>query len=72
MVFFLVGNDSSKFRINEAIFRFGADVRSSDDMQEAQLRLIRDGEAMTIESSLSLTDNENEELEVNDGIEDEL
>ncbi|RKS87023.1 condensin subunit MukE [Orbus hercynius] len=67
MVFFLIGNDSSKFRINEAIFRFGADVRSSDDMQEAQLRLIRDGEAMSVESALSLADSEdndvNEEIE---------
>ncbi|WVD62700.1 chromosome partition protein MukE [Orbus mooreae] len=62
MVFFIVGNDSSKFRINEAIFRFGADVRSSDDMQEAQLRLIRDGEAMSIESSLSLADVEDNDV----------
>lgn len=68
MVFFIVGNDSSKFRINEAIFRFGADVRSSDEMQEAQLRLIRDGEAMTIESSLSLADSE--ENEVNEDTEE--
>lgn len=67
MVFFIVGNDSSKFRINEAIFRFGADVRSSDDIQEAQLRLIRDGEAMTVESSLSLTD---QETNVDDEIEE--
>lgn len=62
MVFFVVGNDSSKFRINEAIFRFGADVRSSDDMQEAQLRLIRDGEAMAVESSLSLADSEDNDV----------
>lgn len=61
MVFFIIGNDSSKFRINESIFRFGADVRSSDDMQEAQLRLIRDGEAMTIELSSSLTDSDEDE-----------
>ncbi|XKM14020.1 chromosome partition protein MukE [Orbaceae bacterium ac157xtp] len=66
MVFFIIGNDSSKFRINEAIFRFGADVRSSDDMQEAQLRLIRDGEAMKIDSTLSLTDNEDESEQVNE------
>lgn len=71
MVFFIIGNDSSKFRINEAIFRFGADVRSSDEMQEAQLRLIRDGEAMTIESSLSLADGEeNEENDVNEETEE--
>ncbi|MEI8595891.1 chromosome partition protein MukE [Photobacterium sp. Hal280] len=38
--------DSGKFRISEAVFRFGADVRNSDDIREAQLRLIRDGEAI--------------------------
>ncbi|SEG28837.1 chromosome partition protein MukE [Vibrio hangzhouensis] len=38
--------DTDKFRISEAVFRFGADVRIGDDMREAQLRLIRDGEAV--------------------------
>ncbi|EHZ2742748.1 chromosome partition protein MukE [Vibrio vulnificus] len=38
--------DSGKFSISEAVFRFGADVRSGDDIREAQLRLIRDGEAV--------------------------
>jgi len=61
MVWFM-GADSSKFRITEAVFRFGADVRSGDDAREAQLRMIRDGEAMPIESALSLND-ENEEGE---------
>jgi chromosome partition protein MukE len=51
-----IGNDSTKFRIAEAVFRFGADVRSGDDPREAQLRMIRDGEAMPIENTLSLTD----------------
>ncbi len=50
MVWFM-GNDSSKFRIMESVFRFGADVRSGDDAREAQLRLIRDGEAMTLENA---------------------
>lgn len=63
MIFFIVGNDSSRFRINEAIFRFGADVRSSDDAQEAQLRLIRDGEAIKIDNGLSLEDDTPEEQE---------
>lgn len=40
-----IGEDG-KFRISEAVFRFGADVRVGDDMREAQLRLIRDGEAV--------------------------
>lgn len=38
--------ESGKFRISEAVFRFGADVRVGDDVREAQLRLIRDGEAV--------------------------
>jgi chromosome partition protein MukE len=55
MVYFM-GADSSKFRITEAVFRFGADVRSGDDAREAQLRMIRDGEAMPVDSALSLND----------------
>lgn len=60
MVFFIVGNDNSKFRINEAIFRFGADVRSSDNLQEAQLRMIQDGEAMLIDASLSSPESDDD------------
>ncbi len=59
MVYFM-GADSSKFRITEAVFRFGADVRGGDDVREAQLRMIRDGEAMPIENSLSLNDEADE------------
>ncbi|MGS0626365.1 MULTISPECIES: chromosome partition protein MukE [Photorhabdus] len=60
MVYFLP-NDNSKFTITEAVFRFGADVRSGDDPREVQLRMIRDGEAMPVEGSLSLNDSENDE-----------
>ncbi len=42
----LTVGDDEKFRISEAVFRFGADVRVGDDIREAQLRLIRDGEAV--------------------------
>ncbi|EEX36997.1 chromosome partition protein MukE [Vibrio metschnikovii] len=38
--------ETTKFRITEAVFRFGADVRIGDDLRQAQLRLIRDGEAV--------------------------
>ncbi|ELX7524117.1 chromosome partition protein MukE [Vibrio parahaemolyticus] len=38
--------ETGKFSISEAVFRFGADVRVGDDIHEAQLRLIRDGEAV--------------------------
>ncbi|MCU1098969.1 chromosome partition protein MukE [Glaesserella parasuis] len=37
--------NSKKFVISESVFRFGTDVRTGDDPREAQLRLIRDGEA---------------------------
>ncbi|ORM69247.1 chromosome partition protein MukE [Pantoea rwandensis] len=76
MVWFM-GNDSSKFRIMESVFRFGADVRSGDDAREAQLRLIRDGEAMTLENKAAANesddaDNENDvESDANDNAEDE-
>jgi chromosome partition protein MukE len=62
MVWFM-GNDSSKFRIIESVFRFGADVRSGDDAREAQLRMIRDGEAMPIEGGLALNDESDDEGE---------
>ena len=40
--------NSKKFVISESVFRFGADVRTGDDPREAQLRLIRDGEATNL------------------------
>lgn len=42
------------------MFRFGADVRSGDDPREAQRRLIRDGEAMSVENNLQLNDEPEE------------
>jgi chromosome partition protein MukE len=71
MIYFM-GNDSSKFRITEAVFRFGADVRSGDDPRDAQLRMIRDGEAMAVENSLSLHDETDVTMEnAADSAEDE-
>ncbi|MGF1910403.1 chromosome partition protein MukE [Vibrio kasasachensis] len=59
--------ETGKFRISEAVFRFGADVRVGDDVREAQLRLIRDGEAVvhTKEPSQGslLNDDEQQEQE---------
>ncbi|GJH42472.1 chromosome partition protein MukE [Pasteurella canis] len=64
--------NSGKFTISESVFRFGAEVRSGDDPREAQLRLIRDGEAATPES-LALERQANAESAVeNEEIEDEL
>ncbi|MCG7387583.1 chromosome partition protein MukE [Pantoea sp. ACRSB] len=68
MVWFM-GNDSSKFRITESVFRFGADVRSGDDPRDAQLRLIRDGEAMPLDSISSEPDDI--DSEANDSAEEE-
>lgn len=59
MVWFM-GNDNSKFRITESVFRFGADVRSGDDARDAQLRMIRDGEAMQLDGGLALNDENDE------------
>ncbi|TDQ59027.1 condensin subunit MukE [Mesocricetibacter intestinalis] len=42
--------NSGKFTISESVFRFGAEVRSGEEPLEAQLRLIRDGEAATPQS----------------------
>ena len=70
MVWFM-GNDSSKFRIMESVFRFGADVRSGDDVREAQLRMIREGEAMPTESARALQDDSEEDSNGSDNAENE-
>jgi len=44
-------------------------VRTGDDPREAQLRMIRDGEAMPIENNLQLND-ENEESQPDSGEEE--
>lgn len=46
-------NDNNKFRIMESVFRFGAEIRSGDDPREAQVRLIRQGEAQALDNSAS-------------------
>ncbi|MBY5943873.1 chromosome partition protein MukE [Photobacterium rosenbergii] len=59
--------ENGKFRISEAVFRFGADVRVGDDVREAQMRLIRDGEAVVVhqqepsQSSLLQSDDTQEQ-----------
>ncbi|OAT23082.1 chromosome partition protein MukE [Proteus myxofaciens] len=58
MISFLV-NDLQRFSITESVFRFGADVRSGDSPLDAQLRMIRDGEAVALDNeSISLNDDE--------------
>ncbi|HCH50803.1 MAG TPA: chromosome partition protein MukE [Proteus sp.] len=63
-------NDMQRFSITESVFRFGADVRSGDSPIEAQLRMIRDGEAMALESEPALSndddENEDEQLHANE------
>lgn len=70
-----VSADNSQFVIAESVFRFGADVRSGDDPREAQLRLIRDGEAQSLaedekHSRPEDQDDDNEESD-NDNATDE-
>ncbi|MEM8182016.1 chromosome partition protein MukE [Morganella morganii] len=70
-----VAADNSQFVIAESVFRFGADVRSGDDPREAQLRLIRDGEAQSLAEEEKYPrpedqDDDNEESE-NDNATDE-
>nr|WP_314740831.1 chromosome partition protein MukE [uncultured Haemophilus sp.] len=59
--------NSKKFVISVSVFRFGADVRAGDDYREAQLRLIRDGEATTptqaVDFESQITNSDTEELE---------
>lgn len=50
MIYTVGEPNSGKFTISESVFRFGAEVRAGDDPLEAQLRLIRDGEAATPQS----------------------
>lgn len=45
-------------------------MRSGDDPQQAQLRMIRDGEAMSLKDNLALKDNESNDSE-EDEAEDE-
>lgn len=63
---------SSKFTISEAVFRFGAEVRSGDDPLEAQLRLIRDGEAANPQSLQAEQNAIESAVENSDEIEDEF
>lgn len=70
--------ENGKFRISEAVFRFGADVRTGDDVREAQLRLIRDGEAVVVHqqepsqsSLLDATGEQEKEQAEHDGQEGE-
>lgn len=55
--------EEGKFKISEAVFRFGADVRVGDDVREAQRRLIRDGEAV-VEQKQSVTETMSEQNEL--------
>ena len=69
-----VGDQNSrKFVISEAVFRFGAEVRSGDDPREAQLRLIRDGEATTPEhlkqQAVGFDENMADDVETDDEVE---
>ncbi|HBO38604.1 MAG TPA: chromosome partition protein MukE [Pasteurellaceae bacterium] len=68
MIYTVGEQNSGKFTISEAVFRFGAEVRAGDDPREAQLRLIRDGEAANPQS---LQLDKESAVEKGDEIEDE-
>ena len=53
-----------KFRVNESVFRFGADVRSDEDPRAVQLRMIREGEAILHDDELPTSISSSESTEV--------
>ncbi len=55
-----------RFRVNEAVFRFGADVRGDEDPKAVLLRMIREGEAIVPDDEPPTGDG------VQDDVEDEL
>ncbi|MGL5226447.1 MAG: chromosome partition protein MukE, partial [Aeromonas sp.] len=73
----VLGN-SDKFRVNESVFRFAADVRSDEDPRAVQLRMIQEGEAILHDDETSSSeavldegaepDEEQLELEVADDL----
>ncbi len=71
MIYTVGEQHSGKFTISEAVFRFGAEVRAGDDPREAQLRLIRDGEAAT-PVSLQLEKSAVEKTEESDDVDEQL
>lgn len=52
-----------KFRVNESVFRFGADVRSDEDPRAVQLRMIREGEAILHDDELPTSEHQLDESE---------
>jgi len=60
---------SERFRVNEAVFRFGADVRGDEDPREVQLRMIREGEAILHDDELPTSEHLLDEAE--DELDDE-
>lgn len=54
--------EQGKFHISESVFRFGAEVRSGDDPHEAQLRLVRSGEAMLEDQQIDQQNERNDEI----------
>ena len=75
MIYTVGEPNSGKFTISESVFRFGAEVRIGDDPIEAQLRLIRDGEAATpqsLQQEKAALQNSSENSENDADVEDEF
>ena len=57
-----LGN-SDKFRVNESVFRFAADVRSDEDPRAVQLRMIQEGEAIFHDDEMPSSDSLFDDIE---------
>ncbi|MFL9593281.1 chromosome partition protein MukE [Aeromonas schubertii] len=57
-----LGN-GDKFKVNESVFRFAADVRSDEDPRAVQLRMIQEGEAIFYDDELPSSESLFEDVE---------
>ena len=57
-----LGN-GDKFRVNESVFRFAADVRSDEDPRAVQLRMIQEGEAIFHDDEMPSSDSLFDDIE---------
>ncbi|MDU6079540.1 MAG: chromosome partition protein MukE [Pantoea sp.] len=65
------GSDLDRARLQEKMRASLADVRSGDDPREAQLRLIRDGEAMALDSVSATSEQDDIDSDASDSAEEE-
>lgn len=51
-----INNDFNRFRITEAVFRFGLDAKNGEDLRDAQLKMIQRSEAAELTNTNDLSD----------------